>query len=211
MHMKKVYIERSDGLTAGLFTYLGYLLVEDYEQADLVVFTGGSDVSPHLYGAARHHSTFCHPLRDEREAAVFMECSRLKIPMVGICRGAQFLNVMSGGKMYQDVTGHLGDHEIIDQETGEVIRVTSTHHQMMMPSNDATIIAISTKIDSNRIWMEGDVVRRDTSNTGIEVVLYEHTKCLCFQPHPEFNSKFHPEYLRMVRYFHDLLITHLGV
>lgn len=189
-----------------LFKELGYELVdyilsEQLEPVDLVVFTGGEDVTPGLYGAQAHPTTHNSVERDIFEKSVFDTCIRHNIPMVGICRGGQFLNVMSGGAMYQHVQGHTRSHSITDATTGEVVYVSSTHHQMMKPSSKGILVASST-IGGEREWFEGDVFMRDVSNQDIEVVYYEDTKCLCFQPHPEFTG---PEYEGMKMYFKSLL------
>lgn len=206
--MNKVYIECSSQAYKSLFEAFSFEVVHTPEVADLVCFTGGSDVTPSLYGDKAHRSTGNFPARDEKERVLFNFCLDKGIPMVGICRGGQFLNVMSGGRMYQDVMGHCYPHDIIDAETGEIIHVSSTHHQMMMPSDKAAIIATSVNVNSEREWFDQQVFRKDVSKEGIEVVYYPHTNCLCFQPHPEFVS---PEYTRMREYFHTLLEGVLNV
>jgi len=171
-----------------LFKELGFTPVEEVKDAQLVCFTGGEDVTPELYGQKKHHSTYNSVARDEYETRVFAQCITNDIPMVGICRGAQFLNVMNGGEMYQDVGKHAvyQGHEIIDVLTDERIHVTSTHHQMMKPGNDSVLIAYA-ELAGFREWYDGDKLRADISDKDIEVVGYPKTRCLCFQPHPEFN------------------------
>lgn len=199
--MKHVYIVNGGGAYEGLFNRIGYYTTRKIEEADLVVFTGGEDVSPDLYGARKHSTTFNNEARDRYEADVFSIALKLEIPMVGICRGGQFLNVMSGGEMYQDVSYHLGDHEITDLTTGEVVNVSSTHHQMMKPSPEGVLVA-SAGLRGERVWWDHTVFNRDTSQEDVEVVWYEDTKCLCFQPHPEFVGV---AYVGMFEYFKGLL------
>ena len=197
------------GIIDGSFSYRklfedgGHQIVSSVEDADLVCFTGGEDVTPALYGATKHPKTYNSALRDAREEEAFKICKELGIPMVGICRGGQFLNVMSGGTMYQHVTGHTGDHELVDRLTGQVMLVSSTHHQMMKPANNAIIIATANQ-GGRREWYEGDVFHADLSEEDYEVLYYEDTKCLCFQPHPEFTD---PKYKDMKEYFHNLIET----
>jgi GMP synthase-like glutamine amidotransferase len=188
--MKKVYIVGGNGQYANLFEGLGFSTTGNIVGADLVCFTGGADVSPHLYGDKKHQYTGSDYARDSFEMRLFDEVRQNGIPMVGICRGGQFLNAMSGGRMYQHVTKHgiHGTHDMIDVETGEHIPVTSTHHQMFMPSEQAIIVAIAT-LGGEREWYDGEVFKRDVSNTDYEVVYYEATNSLCFQPHPEFNGE----------------------
>lgn len=206
--MKRVYIEHASGAYNSLFQSLGFEVCHDVGSADLVCFTGGADVTPDMYGDKKHPHTGNDVYRDEKEKRLFQHCLDASLPMVGICRGGQFLNVMSGGRMFQHVSGHCNSHEIVDLITGETVYVSSTHHQMIMPSEEAIIIATSININSERQWYDNQIFRKDVSNEGIEVVFYPHTRSLCFQPHPEFNA---PEYEGMKRYFASLFDRYLGV
>lgn len=189
-----------------LFESLGHEIVT-LSSAELVVFTGGEDVTPSLYGDAKHPYTGNSERRDAQEKKVFEFCIGQDIPMVGICRGAQFLNVMSGGRMYQHVERHTQPHNLTDVTTGEVVYVSSTHHQMMMPGEDATIVAVAYQ-EGSREWYDGEVAKRDISKEDIEVLFYPKNKVLCFQPHPEFGQQDWPE---MYSYFANLLTRHLLV
>lgn len=197
----KVYIEHSSPAYVNLFQSLGYVVTHDKREANLAVFTGGADVSPSLYGDAQHKYTGNDPHRDAIEKKAFEFFSSHGVPCVGICRGGQFLNVMSGGRMYQHVSNHTGDHVITDARTGETVYVSSTHHQMFLPSSDAILVASST-LGGTREWYEGEIFKKDVSDLDFEVVYYPATKCLCFQPHPEFSA---PEYKGMKDYFKRLL------
>lgn len=108
--------------------------------------------------------------------------------------------------MYQHVQGHTRSHSITDATTGEVVYVSSTHHQMMKPSSKGVLVAFST-LGGGREWYEGNVYMCDVSDQDIEVVYYEENKCLCFQPHPEFSG---PEYEGMKMYFKSLLERFFG-
>jgi GMP synthase-like glutamine amidotransferase len=202
-----VCIIDGSGAYERLFLSLGYHVTRDINEAGLVCFTGGEDVTPAIYGDKAHPSTFFSVYRDAKETNIFNQCIDNGVPMVGICRGAQFLNVMSGGRMYQDVSEHTRSHALTDVLTGETVYVSSTHHQMMMPSDKALLVA-SSCLGGTREWYDGEVFKKDTSKEDIEVVYYEHTKALCFQPHPEFTSA---EYFGMKVYFQALLKRHLGV
>lgn len=199
--MKTVYIIAGDSAYDELFQSLGFETTRDIRKASLVVFTGGEDVSAGLYGHEQHPTTYNNVFRDQQEARLFEIAVLNEIPCVGICRGAQFLNVMSGGEMYQDVDGHGRSHMITDATTGETVFVSSTHHQMMKPSSTGVLVAYST-IGEDRIWWDNEIFKKEKAEFDYEVVYYEHTKSLCFQPHPEFNS---PEYEGMKMYFKSLL------
>tara|TARA_R100001086_G_scaffold249777_1_gene190907 strand:- start:32583 stop:33158 length:576 start_codon:yes stop_codon:yes gene_type:complete len=169
-----------------MFTNRGHTLVNDIYDADVVLFTGGSDVTPELYGQEKHPATMSCSKRDEEECKIFQMCYLRAIPMVGICRGAQFLNVMSGGSMFQDVSGHtLGDHEI-NTSCGLNFEVTSTHHQMMKPSDEGILLATANESLWREEVIEGNISRDTWDNNDAEAVFYPKTRCFCYQPHPEF-------------------------
>lgn len=205
--MTKVFIVNGSYEYKRLIEEMGFAITNDIAQADLAVFTGGADVTPELYGDKAHQFTHNDVRRDEVEKEFFDFFADRDIPMVGICRGGQFLNVMSGGRMYQHVGNHTRCHSITDLLTGDTVYVTSTHHQMMLPSADAEIVAVANE-GGFREWYDGEIAKRDVSEQDIEVVYYKHTNALCFQPHPEFVGA---EYEGMKRYFQYLLNFYLGV
>jgi putative glutamine amidotransferase len=75
-----------------------------------LVITGGKDVDPGAYGQARHPATD-QPIRDRDawELALSSEALRRGLPVLGICRGAQVLNVALGGTLHQHLPDVLGD------------------------------------------------------------------------------------------------------
>lgn len=191
---RKVFIV---GYMAGydtMFKVHGWEIVDNIYKADLVQFTGGEDVSPDLYGEAKHSRTHSNPDRDHRERIVFNLCLSINKPMSGICRGGQFLNVMCGGKMWQHVDGHArsGTHDCIDELTGEVFQATSTHHQMMIPSKEGILLASAQESKSKeKMGDNGGVVlfmSKGKYMNDSEVVYYQKEKALCFQPHPEHHG-----------------------
>lgn len=203
---KKVYCVSGSTPYYLMFLDEGMEIVSDLQKADLVCFTGGEDVSPSLYNEHFHQRTYSNPTRDQMEQEIFNEVKSLGIPMVGICRGGQFLNVMNGGLMYQHVTNHTCNHLMKDAETFHTILVTSTHHQMMKPSKDATVIAIAHQ-KGIKEYMEGPTTVRESGDSpDVEVCFYSQTRCLCFQPHPEFRS-YGCEAMRP--YFFSLIQKHL--
>lgn len=190
-----------------LFIKMGHVVVQSIKDADFACFTGGEDVSPDLYGHVKHATTYSSAHRDEKETEDFNLIQSRGMPSVGICRGGQFLNVMSGGTMYQDCGRHTAPHTLLDHKTGKVITVTSTHHQMMKPSDNAIIIATANEGGYRTWWEEGEWKRED-SPEDYEVLYYPDTASLCFQPHPEMmlNSKaFNP----MFEYFNRLVNEYL--
>lgn len=82
------------------------------DRLDAVVLAGGPDVGPDRYGAAPHPRTGApRPERDAAELAVLHRALERGIPVLGVCRGAQILNVGLGGTLVQhvpDAVGHTG-------------------------------------------------------------------------------------------------------
>ena len=166
-------------------------LVDKLEDAQLVVFTGGEDVTPSLYGCRKHRTTYSNLRRDKAEQAIFNKIDPNKQVCLGICRGSQFLCVMNGGKLVQNITNHATGftHGITDGD--KVYQITSTHHQMQYPFylnvDDYDILFSSYGVESD--YYEGDgidshlILEREP-----EVVLYHKNglpKCLAVQGHPE--------------------------
>lgn len=65
----------------------GAQLVDNLEKADVVLFTGGEDVDPSLYGCKKYPSTYSNIKRDLKEKAIFEKVNPNKQVCVGICRG----------------------------------------------------------------------------------------------------------------------------
>jgi len=81
--------------------------VTDLSGVDGLLLAGGTDVDPALYGAEREADTD-EPdrVRDSLEGALLDEALERDLPVLGICRGLQFLNVHLGGTLRQHIDGH---------------------------------------------------------------------------------------------------------
>lgn len=202
----KVFIVDHDPSIARMFMDNDWLVVPDPEEADLIQFTGGEDVSPMLYWERKHPATYCNPDRDQTEANVFFDYYAK--PKAGICRGGQFLNVMSGGAMYQHVDNHAihGTHEAVDPFTGETYQVTSTHHQMMETGEWGDVFLVAENLATfKENGEQGN--QRNAGESDIEGVFYSRTNSMCFQPHPEYVEPGHEcqtLYFDKLKQFFDL-------
>ncbi len=125
-------------------------LPQKINDVDGIVFTGGADVDPIRYGKESERE-FCeeiNPERDEMEFAFADKADERKLPIMGICRGLQLLNVHYGGTLIVDlpragklphtkINGVDSRHEV-HVEAGTLLKkitrqldaaVTSAHHQ----------------------------------------------------------------------------------
>jgi gamma-glutamyl-gamma-aminobutyrate hydrolase PuuD len=170
------------------------VITKNIDEAELVIFTGGADVDPKLYGEEVGRFTGISEYRDNEEILIFKKAQELRIPCLGICRGSQFLTVLSGGKLIQHVNNHaiFGTHKI-DTLEGE-LDITSTHHQMMYPYNlsmDDYALIGWTPEELATGYLNGDNKDHDFTqlnsddNPEPEIVKYHKTNCLCIQGHPE--------------------------
>lgn len=188
------------GAYGGMFKEHGWELVDNFKKADLVQFTGGEDVTPAMYGQGAHPHTMNNEARDKYEMFMFDAALAHGIPVAGICRGGQFLNVMCGGEMWQHINNHTSSHVVMDVETGAEYMATSTHHQMMKPNidNGGVILAYAEECTSKEKCNEdGKIFKysfpskkaKSLTDKDIEVVAYPDYQALCFQPHPEFRGQ----------------------
>jgi gamma-glutamyl-gamma-aminobutyrate hydrolase PuuD len=176
----------------------GCVKASSVEESDLIIFSGGTDVDPSMYGARAIPETMCTDIkRDEREKAVFERAVELKIPMFGICRGAQFLQAMNKGELWQHVEGHCVPHDIYDVDFDYLVRATSMHHQALMLNDRMELIAVAREQVSS-VFKSADMfidLKKEGANADIEVEIeaasYDDTMCLMIQGHPEVGT---PEY-----------------
>ena len=82
--------------------------LEAFEAIDGLLLSGGDDVDPARYGAESHPSvTGVNRDRDAFEIALIQEARRRDLPILGICRGIQILNVACGGTLVQDIPSQV--------------------------------------------------------------------------------------------------------
>lgn len=154
--------------------------------ADLVVFTGGPDVNPALYGQNPHLKTRFDLERDERDKLVFEECASLGIPMFGVCRGMQFIHVMMGGKLHQDLDNHQSRHSMVDDLDKSIVNVVSSvHHQCVAPREDKKMLVVAHVSKSlNKYTDAYSKLLKPTKD--IEAIFYPGVCAFGVQGHPEY-------------------------
>jgi putative glutamine amidotransferase len=151
----------------------GCLPGEVFSRLDGLLLTGGGDMHPRYFGqeiaGAEPESIDC--LRDELELDLARRALVLDVPVFGICRGCQVLNVAAGGGMIQHLDGHRSPEEsprmhdvilhadsrlfqmvagLIDRSTAgpaAMLAVNTYHHQGVDQANLAPLF-----VDTARAW-----------------------------------------------------------
>lgn len=124
-------------------------------KADGLILGGGGDVDPSFYGGNRHHPSLSgvDTIRDLNEIKMLKYALGRRMPVLGICRGAQLINVAHGGTLFHDLSQefgtqvrHQGREDRLDKAihsvevgadsrlaallgAGGQVRVNSGHHQ----------------------------------------------------------------------------------
>lgn len=191
----RVLIETpTDGLEKIFSKNLGFdtTLATDYnnlppeDDVDIVVFSGGSDVNPIIYGEKPHPKTRYDNERDKNSILLYHKYEdKIKI---GVCRGAQFLCAYTGGKLAQHIEGHTScRHEVIDLTSPSNITYTvlGDHHQACVH------------------FGKGFFIEAISSNDGVvEAFSSAERKILGVQFHPEWGDGETEEYFwKLYNYF----------
>lgn len=176
---------------ARLFARSGCYRADTIEEADLVVFGGGSDVEPLLYGESNEHkhpSTYFNTERDAADMKIYLQARQQGTPMMGVCRGAQFLHVMNGGKLFQDIDGHQGAHAgFALKEKLHIDKISSVHHQSCIWNKEGGMEILMTGGRASERWLNADV-KDASAKIDIEAFYYRDTGCFGVQGHPEYQN-----------------------
>lgn len=214
--MKTFYSHKDEvsgrGGTAWLFTNTyGLTQVSDPKDADIIVWNGGADIATSIYGEqpVGRGIPFELSSRDRNEIELFNKFKDDKTKLlVGICRGGQLLNVLNGGTLYQDVDRHGRDHLMVDTRSGEILNITSTHHQQFRPDmHVAQVIGLSAETTYQQAEEGVNHPKHTTQNLmggqDVEIVWYPDHRSLCIQGHPEYvpGSRFSDYTLGLLKEF----------
>ena len=152
------------------------------QRLDAVLFAGGEDVDPSNYGASPAPELGAtDPHRDAFELALVRGALAGDLPLLGICRGQQLLNVALGGTLVQHVDGHSQDEH----------RAHRTHAVTLVDgTRQAALLADTTTVNSFHhqvIDRLGDgVVAAAHDGTGsIEAIDVPGARAMAVQWHPE--------------------------
>ena len=170
--------------------------------ADAIILTGGEDINP-LHYSDTLNLNVCGPIdysRDTLELKLFNFAIQNNLPLVGVCRGMQMMNVASGGTLFGDIPTQLGN-DVIHRNNGEVmheIAVTNNKYRtFIFPSDLDTFLVNSWHHQGLKdIAPNINVVARSFDGLPEAVVMDTtiHPFMIGVQFHPErlgFNNKIH--------------------
>lgn len=201
-----------------------YCIVETTDEADIVVFTGGPDVNPEIYQHQKHPTTSVSLSRDTADRNIYAEAKELSLPMLGICRGAQFLCVMAGGTLIQNQSNLLGSH-VLQTFTKKSILTTSDHHQAQypwnLPKDTWDLLGWTENLSEAHIgWKFGHGFKEVVICQGkhasnpfqgkdlpeIEDAYYRNINALAIQSHPEWLSDNDTQHVTTLGYYRSLVL-----
>lgn len=191
-------------------------VVEDFENTerilpilDGILFSGGSDIDPSYYGELPQYGLrTVTPFRDSHEIALAKKILfETSIPVLGICRGIQLLNVAAGGTLYQDLQRYRSEgfnHTLIN-----VPKDYPMHEAAIKPDSKLHKIFKKDKIKINSFNhqaiktiggdFEATMIAPDGLIEGIESP--GNRFVVAVQWHPETMIERYPEYLVLFKEF----------
>lgn len=98
--------------------------IDDY---DGLLISGGADISPYIYGQENTSSHSCEPERDQFELSLLEDAMLHKKPVLGICRGAQLINVARGGTLHQEASRVFRYYTPAKTIIGKIIKLKASY------------------------------------------------------------------------------------
>jgi len=133
--------------------------------ADGFLFSGGDDIHPRYYGEKPLADMTISPdERTEFETALLREAMLLRKPVLGVCLGAQLINVTLGGSLYQDIPTQIADplnHR--DQHNIKIVEGTMLY-KMFVTMNEHVAIMCHPECISGSQTMPGQEILNQVQN-----------------------------------------------
>lgn len=162
------------------------LCPEEVSWCDGLILPGGGDIAPSFWGAENAGSRDLNPMLDSAQAVMLQRAIEAGIPVLGICKGHQLINVYFGGTIIQHIrsadrhTGSQGKDNIhliqncpgsmLEQIYGSTMMVNSWHHQ--------GVGQVPNCLNVSAYWSDGEACV-------IEGLEHVHLPILSVQWHPE--------------------------
>jgi len=173
------------------------------------VLTGGEDIYPGLYGHHIHRDCGRPNIqRDQRDLLVARTAMAWRVPLVGICRGAQLLNALAGGWLVQDCDNHTRWHDIRTSDK-RLIHVSSTHHQMMVPPRNSSGELLAWAEPRLSTFYKGGkkcgYIKHSLIPREVDCIFFPRISALAMQFHPEYMKEDAPAFEYALQLIRDKL------
>ena len=179
--------------------------------ADGIILTGGEDINPLLYNDTSNLAV-CETInhrRDSLEQKIFDYAFRHQIPLMGICRGMQMMNVATGGSLYGDIPSEIGT-DIVHRNNGEVM------HNIVVTDTCSLIFPLGKDTFTVNSWHHQglkdissylQIVAKSYDGLPEGVVMDKafHPFMIAVQFHPERLGKEDPIHLQMRKSFFNAI------
>ncbi len=193
--------------------------ITDMEKCDGFVLTGGVDVLPALFGGAAeypHQPDEFLPQRDEFERLIYVYSQEAGVPVLGICRGMQYINILEGGKVFEDngeQINQLHKKDVEDKVHGVVIDkgsllyaltgkesglVNSAHHQAVRPDKLGRNLMVSAQSDTEDGTIEA-LEFKDKTNKAFMLGLQWHPERIKDKESNALSQTIKEEFIKAVR------------
>lgn len=179
------------------------------DTADGFLFTGGHDVSPSLYGEVKlpECGIDC-PIRDNMESILFKLCLLRDKPVLGICRGIQFINAALGGTLYQDIPAQFPSDLIHHQAPPYDVpshKVTITENSPLYNTLKKTVLSVNSYHHQGIKRLSDSLCAMAFAEDGLTEAVYMPKKNFVWgvQWHPEFSFHNNEDSLKIFKSFTD--------
>ncbi|HEX5153546.1 MAG TPA: aldehyde dehydrogenase family protein [Parafilimonas sp.] len=191
---------------------------EDIYTCDGFILTGGIDVHPSFYGGEDDYNNIpaSHYLeRDRFEEKIYRYSQLNKLPVLGICRGMQLINVLEGGKLIQDLdNGNVRhkkeasdkEHTIVTEQNTLLYKiagslsghVNSAHHQAIDPDAIGENLVVNAYDDDEEKIIEG-LEFRNKNDKGFMLCVQWHPERIKDAAHNPFSENLKKQFLSAIR------------
>jgi putative glutamine amidotransferase len=123
-----------------------------YERIDGLLLSGGGDIQPQYYGEPAHEKLgTVDPARDFAEIPLARWAAADGKPVLGICRGAQIINVALGGSLYQDITTQIESDLQHDLSYARQDWTFLAHDLELAPNSHLAALFETTRMSTNSL------------------------------------------------------------
>lgn len=156
------------------------------QTAQGIILTGGNDICPEFYGQGPIKKSDYSPQRDSVEKKLLDLAVAKQIPVLGVCRGMQFINVYFGGTLIQDISSQMN---IADHDPGKSHNVDlAEDHLFGWSGEDICVNSYHNQsVTSNRMSKELSAFLYSASDKGriVEGLYHKKLPIAGIQSHPE--------------------------